>query len=332
MAKNRILTGIRPTGVPHIGHLEGMFKNCVKLQEEFECFYMIADLHALSSEYADSSRIREYSVESAIDWIAAGIDLEKNHIFIQSEVSGHSELFSVLSMITPLPWVERCPSFKEMQKEVKDRDLKTFGFLGYPVLQAADILLYGAKAVPVGEDQLPHLELTREIARRFNHFFGEVFPEPESKLTEFPRCPGTDGRKMSKSYGNAIALSDSAAATAKQVMSMYTDPKKMRQGDKGHPDGCVCFAWQKIYDANAAGKIEGDCKSGSLGCVDCKKRLAESMNAALAAHREGRAALAADRKKVEAILARGREAAAKVAGETMRRVHEAIGFVARGDK
>ncbi len=324
MAKKRILTGIRPTGLPHIGNLEGMFKNCVKLQEEFECFFMIADLHALSSEYADAARIRGNSLEIAIDWIAAGVDPEKHHIFIQSEVPAHSELFAVLAMITPLPWVERCPTYKEMQREIKDKDLNTFGFLGYPILQAADILVYQAELVPIGEDQLPHLELTRQIARRFNNLFGEVFSEPEAKMTKATRLPGVDGRKMSKSFGNAIYMADSQEDTAKKVMSMYTDPKKLRQGDKGNPDGCVCFAYHKIYNEAEVGEIENSCRSGALGCVDCKRSLAKKMNAALLEQRERRAELSGDLKKIESYIRKGREAALAVTRETMQRVHKAL--------
>jgi len=331
MAKNRILTGIRPTGEPHIGNLEGMFKNCVKLQEEYECFFMVADLHALSSEYADPSRIVEFGRAVVADWIAAGVDPKKHNLFIQSEVSGHSELYAVLSMITPLPWLERCPTYKEQQQEIKDKDLNTFGFLGYPVLQAADILVYQADTVPVGQDQLPHLELTREIARRFNHFFGEVFPEPQAKLTSAPRLPGIDNRKMSKSYGNAILMADDPEQTAKKIGQMYTDPKKIRRGDKGNPDGCVVFAYHKIYNSGEAEQINADCKSGSQDCVPCKKRLTEMMNQALAGHRERRAALLADQPALDAILARGREAAQQVAAETIRRVYEVVGLRQRGD-
>jgi tryptophanyl-tRNA synthetase len=332
MAKNRILTGVRPTGEPHIGNLEGMFKNCVKLQEEYECFFMVADLHALSSEYADPARIVEYGLAVVADWIAAGVDPEKHNLFIQSEVTGHSELYAVLSMITPLPWLERCPTYKEQRQEIKDKDLNTFGFLGYPVLQAADILVYRADTVPVGQDQLPHLELTREIARRFNHLFGEVFPEPQAKLTQAPRLPGIDNRKMSKSYGNAIYMADSPEDTAGKIMRMFTDPKKLRRGDKGNPDGCVVYAYHKIYNAPEVEQLEADCRSGALDCVPCKKRLAEKMNQELAGHRERRTAILADPKGLAEILARGKQAAQVEAAETIRRVHEVVGLKRSGDK
>ncbi|MBI4712444.1 MAG: tryptophan--tRNA ligase [Planctomycetes bacterium] len=252
--KPRILSGMRPTGRLHLGHLVGALENWVALQKDYDCFYMVADWHALMSEYQDPSNIRQYSIDNVTDWLACGIDPAKSVVFIQSDVPEHTELHLVLSAITPLGWLERCPTYKEALEELKHKDITTYAFLGYPVLQAADILIYKANAVPVGEDQLPHLELTREIARRFNYLYcnsrnkAPLFPEPDAKLTRFPRLLGLDRRKMSKSYENAINLSDSTDEIKKKVQTMFTDPQRIKKTDPGHPSECNVYAYYKVFN------------------------------------------------------------------------------------
>jgi len=321
--KGRILSGMRPSGKLHIGHLFGALSNWQKLQDEYDCFYMVADLHALTSEYADTSEMRKSAVEMVADWIACGIDPKKSVIFRQSKVCRHSELHLIFSMITPLSWLYRVSTYKEQLKEVKGRDLHTFGFLGYPVLQAADIALYKANAVPVGEDQLPHLELTREIVRRFNGFYGEVFPEPKSILTADPRIPGIDGRKMSKSYGNAIFLSDTPEEIQKKAMAMFTDPLKIRATDAGHPDGCAVFAFHKLFSEDYA-ETERLCKESKKGCVDDKKILAERLSNALEPIRKKRTEALKDKSCLEKILEEGEIRANEFAEKTMAEVMKAV--------
>ena len=275
-----VLSGMRPSGKLHLGNYYGALVNWLELQKQFQCFYMVADWHALTSDYADTSSVEANVWDMVLDWLASGLDPTQCVIFRQSWIKEHAELHLMLSMITPVPWLERNPTYKEQIQEVKNKDLSTYGFLGYPVLQAADILVYKATRVPVGEDQLPHLELTREIARRFNHFYGDTFPEPQAMLTRSPKILGVDGRKMSKSYNNAVLISDSKEQVAAKVKVMYTDPTKIRVNDKGHPEGCVVYNTHKLYTPEVA-DIKQRCEAGTLGCVACKGRLIETLNAGL---------------------------------------------------
>ncbi len=386
----RVLSGMRPTGKLHLGHYFGVIKNWLKLQEEHETFYMVADWHALTTGYKRVEEIPQNTEDMLIDWLTLGIDPKKSVVFQQSKVKEHAELFLIFSMITPKSWLEWNPTYKdtkynllriadlslmfkggirdhvktlvaklpykvedldaleellldtisdalitalfegyldkEMFKElnVSKRDFydtDTYGFLGYPVLQAVDILIYKAQAVPVGEDQLPHIELSREIARRFNHLYGETFPEPQAILTETPRLPGTDGRKMSKSYNNAIYFADSEEEVKKKVMSFYTDPQKLRRGDPGRPEICPVFFYHKIFSpSERTQEIERECKSGRLGCVDCKKIMLEGLEAFLKPIREKREQVAKDRELLIHILEEGSEKARQIAKETMEEV------------
>ncbi len=386
----RVLSGMRPTGKLHLGHYFGVIKNWLKLQEEHETFYMVADWHALTTGYKRVEEIPQNIEDMLIDWLTLGIDPKKSVVFQQSKVKEHAELFLIFSMITPKSWLEWNPTYKdtkynllriadlslmfkggirdhvktlvaklpykvedldaleellldtisdalitalfegyldkEMFKElnVSKRDFydtDTYGFLGYPVLQAVDILIYKAQAVPVGEDQLPHIELSREIARRFNHLYGETFPEPQAILTETPRLPGTDGRKMSKSYNNAIYFADSEEEVKKKVMSFYTDPQKLRRGDPGRPEICPVFFYHKIFSpSERTEEIERECKSGRLGCVDCKKLMLEGLEAFLKPIREKREQVAKDRELLIHILEEGSEKARQIAKETMEEV------------
>jgi tryptophanyl-tRNA synthetase len=284
---------------------------------------MVADWHALTTDYADTSKVAENTREMVIDWLTVGIDPEKSVIFRQSDVIEHAELFLLLSMVTPLGWLFRCPTYKEQLKEIKDKDIHTFGFLGYPVLQAADILIYKANAVPVGEDQLPHLELTREICRRFNNYYGEIFPEPQAILTKAARVPGIDARKMSKSYNNAITLGEESGDIKKKVQQMFTDPVKIRANDPGHPEGCVVYAFHEIFTSEHK-VIEEECKKGARGCVICKKALTGALDASLAPLREKRKALSADKDLVERILEDGGKKAKEAAFATMAEVRKAV--------
>jgi tryptophanyl-tRNA synthetase len=323
MTRKRILSGMRPTGKLHIGHLFGTLNNWVKLQDEYECFNMVADWHALTTGYEDTSGIVSNTREMVLDWLAAGLDPKKAVMFRQSDVIEHAELHLLFSMITPLGWLFRCPTYKEQLKELKDKDLHTYGFLGYPVLQAADICIYKANAVPVGEDQLPHLELTREIVRRFNNFYGNVLAEPQALLTSFARVPGIDGRKMSKSYGNAITLDEEPESIRKKVQQMFTDPTKMRANDPGHPEGCVVFAFQAIFNPEYK-PIEEECKRGARGCVACKRSLAELLIKALEPIREKRREYAAQKDLVNDILNEGKVKAQETASRTMEEVRTAV--------
>ncbi len=295
MTKQRVLSGMQPSGLLHLGNLMGALNNWRKLQDQYECYYFIADWHALTTSYADPSNIRTHSREMVIDWLAAGLDPEKAVLFQQSLVPEHAVLHLLLSMSTPLPWLERVPTYKEKMDQIQDRDMNTYGFLGYPVLQAADILIYKANFVPVGTDQLPHLELTREICRRFNQFYGEVFPEPQPLMTEYPKLPGTDGRKMSKSYGNCLYLSDSPEDITKKVMQMITDPARVRRQDPGNPDICPLFALDKIFAPKEwCDHVNVECRRAGIGCVDDKKELLKHLLAYLAPMQERRRSLVAD--------------------------------------
>lgn len=280
MAKIRVLSGMRPTGPLHLGHLHGVLKNWLELQEEYECFYFIADWHALTTEYENPENISEFSKELFLEWLSVGLSPQKSILFIQSAIKEHAELHLLFSMIIPVPWLERNPSYKEMLQNIQNRDLNTYGFLGYPVLQAADILIYKAQKVPVGLDQVPHLELTREIARRFNYLYKvDYFPEPEPILSQVPKIPGIDGRKMSKSYGNAIFLNDSPEIVKEKVMSYVTDTQRPKKSDPGDPENrCIAFNLIKLYfNEEEKEEVIRDCKNAVLGCVECKKRLADKI-------------------------------------------------------
>ncbi|HNS31856.1 MAG TPA: tryptophan--tRNA ligase [bacterium] len=318
MNKN-ILSGMRPTGPLHIGHLFGALANWKKLQDEgYNCFYMIADYHALSTEYAAMKNIKSYVEEVAMDFIASGIDPDKSTIFVQSMVPEHAELHLIFSMIVPTPWLERNPVYKEQKKELVEKEINTYGFLGYPVLQAADILIYKAAYVPIGKDQLPHLELTREISSRFNYLFGETFPVPEALLTTTPRIPGTDNRKMSKSYGNAIYLGDTSEEIKEKVSKMFTDPKRIYKKDAGHPETCPVFDYHKLFSGSRAGEIKQECKKAIIGCTDCKRELGEKLPEFLKEIRDKRTELAKNKDILWKILRKGTEKARKVAQQTMK--------------
>jgi len=323
--KDRVLSGMQASGRLHLGNLLGALENWKRLQDRYECFFFVADWHALTSNYADPAVVQEATWEMLIDWLAAGVDPEKSTLFVQSWVMEHAELHLLLSMITPLPWLERVPTYREKQQELKERDLGTYGFLGYPVLQAADILIYKAQHVPVGVDQLPHLELTREIARRFNHFYGPVFPEPQALLTEVPKLPGVDGRKMSKSYNNAIFLSDPPETVAKKIRSMITDPARKRRHDPGNPEVCTVYAFHRIYtDPTQVQEIDQGCRTAGIGCVDCKKILEERLLAAMAPFWERRREWSACGTQVREVAAAGSARAREVAAQTMAEVREAM--------
>jgi len=325
MTRKRIVSGMRPTGRIHLGHVHGALENWKKLTRDYDCFYFIADWHALTSDYADTSGIRENAHEIIIDWIAVGLDPDVATFFVQSQILEHAELHLLFSMITPLPWLERNPTYKEQLRELTQKDVYTYGFLGYPVLQAADILIYKANGVPVGEDQAPHVELTREIARRFNHVYGEVFPVPDLLLAPTSKLLGLDRRKMSKSYGNAIFLSDDAATVGTKVSRMVTDPQRARKSDPGDPSICNVFAFHEFYtDPGTVRQIEADCRKAEIGCVACKKRMAENLNRALEPIREKRRTLEADPDTVRAIMARGTEKARAIARKTMEEVREKV--------
>jgi tryptophanyl-tRNA synthetase len=309
----------------HIGHLVGALENWVRLQETHDCFFAIADWHALTSEYEDPSRIPEHTLEMAIDWMAAGLDPERCTLFVQSHVPEHAELHLLLSMIVPLPWLERVPTYKEQQEQMRQRDLSNYGFLGYPVLQAADILIYRAQFVPVGDDQLAHLELCREIARRFNGLYGEVFPLPQALTTRTPRLPGTDGRKMSKSYGNAINLAEPLETIRKKVLTMMTDPARKRRTDPGNPDVCPVFDFHRTFSTEATrAHVDVECRRAGIGCIDCKNLLLQHLEPALLPFQERRKAIAADRSRVRDILAAGAERARAEARATMALVRSAM--------
>ncbi|MEW5807797.1 MAG: tryptophan--tRNA ligase [Acidobacteriota bacterium] len=325
MEKKRVLSGMRPTGLLHLGHFFGALQNWVKLQEDHECFYCIVDYHALTTDYEDTSNLKDYIFNMAVDWMAAGLNPKKSTIFIQSAVKEHAELHLLLSMVVPLGWLLRVPTYKEQLREIKGKDLHTYGFLGYPVLQAADIVVYKAGIVPIGEDQLPHLELTREIVRRFNHFYGNVFPEPEAMLTEVSRLPGTDGRKMSKSYNNSIFLSDPPELMRSKIMMMVTDPARKRRNDPGNPDICPVFAFHKVFSPpEKIVEIDRECRRAGIGCTECKSYLADHVKKRFSDFIDRRNQFASDKRKMEAMLAEGAERARAVASETVREVREAV--------
>lgn len=324
---NRIVSGMRPTGPLHLGHFFGVLVNWVKIQEENECYFFVADWHALTSEYADPRRIKGFVPELVKDWIAAGLDPEKCVIFHQSQVKEHAELHLLLSMMTPVSWLERNPTYKELCQELSQKDLTTYGFLGYPVLMATDILMYKPYAVPVGQDQLPHMELTREIARRFNYLNGEYFPEPQAMLTEEAKLPGLDGRKMSKSYNNGIYLRDPMDEVKPKIMSMLTDQNRMRKSDPGDPNICNLFPYHKILtDKQKCAEIECGCRDASWGCVDCKKLLMESITEFLTPMQERRRKLDENPDLVWQILDEGSKKARAKAQVNMEEIRDLVGF------
>jgi len=325
-----VLSGMRPTGKLHLGNYVGALANWVRMQDEYQCFFEVADWHALTTDYADTAHVKENSLEVALDWLAAGLDPEKSVIFIQSHVPAHAELHLLFSMITPLGWLERVPTYKEQRDNIQDKDLGTYGFLGYPVLQSADILIYKADVVPVGEDQVAHVELTREIARRFNSIYGQrgsVFPEPKSLLTPAPKLPGTDGRKMSKSYGNTILLTDPEPVLRQKLKTMVTDPARVRRSDPGNPDVCPVGDLHKIFsDAATMEKVNVGCRSAGIGCIECKSWAADALVQLLSPMQERRKKFEENPRLAWDILETGTVRARKAAADTMDEVREAMGM------
>ena len=322
----RVLSGMRPTGKLHLGHLAGALGNWAELQAKYDCFYFVADWHALTSEYADTHGLTDYALDNVADWIAAGLDPERSTLFIQSLVPEHAELCLLMSMVVPTPWLERVPTYKEQIAQLTEKDLSTLGFLGYPLLQGGDIIMYQAHYVPVGEDQVPHLELTREVVRRFHSFYGDVFVEPQPLLTHFPRLPGLDNRKMSKSYGNTIDLSDDAATVRKKVKRMYTDPKRVRADIPGTVEGNPVFMYHDAFNPNTAevDDLKARYRTGSVGDVEVKDKLAVAVNAVLDPIRERRADLASRPEQIREILFEGSKRARRQAQETMEKVRAAV--------
>jgi tryptophanyl-tRNA synthetase len=348
-SRKRVLSGMRSTGKLHLGNYVGALQNWVRMQDEYECFFCVADWHALTTDYADTSRIKENSLEVVLDWLAAGLDPEKSVIFIQSHVPAHAELHLLFSMITPLGWLERVPTYKEQRENIKDKDLGTYGFLGYPVLQSADILIYKADCVPVGEDQVAHVELTREIARRFNGFYTgikyaanplttglpmivppsrpDVFPEPQALLTPAAKLPGTDGRKMSKSYGNTIMLTDPEPVVRQKLKTMVTDPARVRRTDPGNPDVCPVGDLHKIFSDKATmAKVYEGCRSAGIGCIECKGWAADALVKLLNPMQQRRQKFEENPRLAWDILEAGTERARRAAGETMEDVRAAMGM------
>src|SRR5580693_984953 len=329
-SRKRALSGMRPTGKLHLGNYVGALQNWVGMQDQYECLFCVVDWHALTTDYADTSRVKENSLEVALDWLAAGLDPEKSVIFIQSHVPAHAELHLLLSMITPLGWLERVPTYKEQRENIKDKDLGTYGFLGYPVLQAADILMYKADVVPVGEDQVAHVELTREIVRRFNGFYGkprDVFPEPQVLLTRAPKLPGTDGRKMSKSYGNTIMLADPEPVVRQKLKTMVTDPARVRRSDPGNPDVCPVGDLHKIFSSKETmAKVNEGCRSAGIGCIECKSWAADSLLRLLSPMQERRKKFEENPSLAWDILNAGTARASKTAVQTMDDVRAAMGM------
>jgi tryptophanyl-tRNA synthetase len=323
-----VLSGMRSTGKIHLGNYFGALKNWIDLQDRYRCYYFAADWHALTSDYADPSQIAVNTVEMVTDWIAAGLDPAKSTIFIQSMVPDHAELHLLMSMITPLGWLERVPTYKEQIQQIENKDLATYGFLGYPVLQTVDICIYRAHFVPVGEDQASHLEISREIVRRFNHLYQrDVFPEPQALFTPTPKVPGIDGRKMSKSYGNAINLSDSPEVIRKKCMQMFTDPQRLRRTDPGRPEVCNLYDFHKLVSApEVQERVAHECRAATIGCVDDKKLLAQILIDYLEPMRQRREELLRDRDTVFDILLEGSRVARERTGETLQQVRDAMGL------
>jgi tryptophanyl-tRNA synthetase len=327
--RKRVLSGMRSTGKLHLGNFVGALDNWVRMQDQYECFFFVADWHALTTDYADTSQVKQNSLEVLLDWLAAGLDPERCIMFIQSHVPQHAELHLLLSMITPLGWLERVPTYKEQRENITEKDLGTYGFLGYPVLQASDILIYKGDFVPVGEDQVPHVELTREIARRFNMFYSlrgtPVFPEPQPLLTPAAKLPGTDGRKMSKSYGNTILLTDPEPVVRQKLKTMVTDPARVRRTDPGNPDVCPVGDLHKIFsDREANAKVDVGCRTAGIGCIECKSWAADSLVQILKPMQERRKKYEKNPRLAWDILESGSERARKVASSTMDEVRAAM--------
>ena len=329
--KPRVVSGMRPTGKLHLGHLVGALQQWARLQDDYDCLYFVADWHALTSEYGDTSGVTGHALDNAADWIAAGVDPDRSTLFIQSQVPEHAELYLLLQMVVPIPWLERVPTYKEQMDQLAEKDLSTLGFLGYPLLQGADVIIYKADYVPVGDDQVPHLELDREVVRRFHGFFGKLFPEPQPLLTSFPRLPGLDNRKMSKSYDNAIDLSDDAAAVNRKVMRMYTDPKRIRADIPGTVEGNPVFTYHDAFnpDVGEVDDLKARYRAGAVGDVEVKRKLARALNATLDPLRERRAEVLARPGRVREILMDGSLRARRIARETMTQVREAVGLAYR---
>lgn len=323
----RVLSGLRPTGRIHIGNYFGALVNWVRFQDEYRCFYEVADWHALTTMYSESRRFRELIKETVLDWLTVGIDPERSVLFVQSDVKEHAELHLLFSMLVTIPRLQRNPTIKEVVKDLHMEGKISYGLLGYPVLQASDVLIYRPQKVPIGEDQLPHLELTREIARRFNHLYGDTFPEPEPILTKTKRIPGIDGRKMSKSYGNAIYITESPEEVEKKIMQAFTDPEKIKKDDPGHPEGCVVFAYRSAIDEDGTEELENRCRAGEIGCVQCKRETSKIMNEFLDKFRKKREELKA--VDIHTILKEGAEKAREFARETMQIVRERMGMWSR---
>ena len=320
--RKRVLSGMRPTGKLHLGNYVGALQNWVGMQDQYECYFCVVDWHALTTDYADTSRVKENSIEVLFDWLAAGLDPERCTMFMQSHVPQHAELHLLFSMITPLAWLERVPSYKEQQANLTEKDLNTYGFLGYPLLQAADILVYKGNFVPVGEDQVPHVELTREIARRFNMFYkldgAAVFPEPQPLLTRTPKLPGTDGRKMSKSYGNTIMMADPEPVVRQKLKTMVTDPARVRRSDPGNPDVCPVGDLHKIFSDQATiAKVYEGCRSAGIGCIECKSWVADALVNILNPMQERRKKYEENPRLAWDILEAGSAKARDVASATM---------------
>ena len=324
--KPRAVSGMRPTGKLHLGHLVGALRNWVPLQDTHECFYFVADWHALTSDYSNTAPLTGYALDNLADWISVGLDPDRSTIFIQSLVPEHAELFLLLSMVVPIPWLERVPTYKEQQEQMSDKDLSTLGFLGYPLLQTADVALYDARFVPVGEDQVAHLELSREVVRRFNQFYGEVLVEPQPLLTPVPRLPGLDNRKMSKSYKNTIELGDDLKTVQKKVRMMYTDPKRTRADIPGTVEGNPVFMYHDAFNLDAAevDDLKARYRSGTVGDVEVKNKLASAINLMLEPIREKRQKLIAKPDQLTEIAVEGSRKARQVAQETIERVRDAV--------
>jgi len=320
-----VMSGMRPTGRLHLGNMMGALTNWIKLQDDYECFFVVVDWHALTTGYENTQELKENIRQMVIDWVSVGLNPEKCNIFVQSHVKQHAELHLLLSMLTPLSWLERCPTYKEQLKQLENKDINTYGFLGYPVLMATDILIYKADRVPVGKDQQPHIELTREIARRFNYLYEPVFPEPEALYTEFKVLPGIDGRKMSKSYDNYIEISASPETINQKVKMMVTDPARIRKNDPGHPDVCSVFAFYNVFDEkDNVTELRELCEKGQIGCVECKKKLAAIMNDKMEPIRQKRNELEQNPAIIDDILDSGAKRARLVAERTLEEVREAM--------
>jgi len=323
--KKRILSGMRPTGPLHLGNLHGALSNWIELQEQYDCFFFIADWHALTSDYEDTSSIAANVRNMMIDWLSVGLSPEKCTLFVQSHIKEHAELFLILSMITPVPWLERNPTYKDQIVQLSNKDLSTFGFLGYPVLQAADIIIYKAFGVPVGVDQVPHVEITREIARRFNYLYGKVFPEPQAILTKTPKILGFDRRKMSKSYDNAIYLFEKSDDISSKVSRMITDPQRARKNDPGNPEVCNVFEFHKLYsDKTTVDTVNEECRTAGIGCVECKKMMAKNLIRALEPIRGKREYYEGKPELLDEIFAAGSNKAKKIAQKTMEEVRSVV--------